>query len=88
VPPWRADVTPGSTPAQRRVLLLERKMDQQEEAEEAENEGLTPIEQFICKGRNWAWQFWFQLVDSLLSLLPPVQTHFGLPVKRCLKDEV
>ena len=30
-------VTPNSTPGAARVLVLERKMDEQEEAEEAEN---------------------------------------------------
>jgi len=47
-------------------------MDEQEEAEEAENERLTPIEQFIRKRRTKPCYFYLQLIDSLLSLLPPV----------------
>ena len=46
--------------------------EEAEEAEEAEIEGPTPIEQLIRKRRTVSRHFSFQLIDSLLSLLPPV----------------
>jgi len=58
-------------------MKLERKMDQQEEAEGAEEGRLARI-----GGINWqsgieALHARVPWMDSLLSLLPPVQMHFG-----------
>ena len=59
---------------------LERKMDQQEEAEEAEEaeeEKLARIVEFTWQGGMEILHDRVQRIDSLLSLLPPVQMHFG-----------
>jgi len=52
---------------------FEKKMDEQEEAE---NERLTQIEPFIRKRGRGRVIFWHQLIDALPSLLPPVWNHW------------
>jgi hypothetical protein len=56
-------------------------MDQQEEAEGAEEERLARIGGFTCQGRIEVLHDKVQWMDSLLSLLPPVQIHFGFQVQ-------
>jgi hypothetical protein len=52
-------------------------MDQQEEAEEAGEERLARIVEFTWQGGMEILHDRVQRIDSLLSLLPPVQMHFG-----------
>ena len=60
-----------------RALSLERKTDQQEEAEGAEEESLAGIGGFTCEGGFEVFHDRVQWMDTLLSLLPPVHMHFG-----------
>lgn len=61
-------------------MILERMMDQQEEAEKAEEEELAGIGGFTRKSRVKGRCDDLQLSESPLSLLPPVQIHFGFQV--------
>jgi hypothetical protein len=58
-------------------ISLERKMDQQEEAEGAEEERRAGIVEFTWQGGMEVLHDRVQRMDSLRSLLPPVQMHFG-----------
>ena len=75
-PPWRVPER-VSHELWRVWLKVERKMDQQEEAEEAESESVTNMPKFTQKVRGNRFRFPIQPIEPLLSPFPPVQSYFG-----------